>query len=914
MAEVKYTVKKGDTLTAIAKKYGTTVNNIAKLNNIKNVNLIYVGQVLYISGKPASTSSSSSSGGSSGGGSSSTPSTSSTTTNSAPSTVSIYAFGEQSDADRVIYVAWTWSKANTKEFSVEWDYNTGDATWFNGSRTTVDVSNIYESTYTAPQNAKSVRVRIKPVSTTYTKTVNNETVTYNYWTASWSAYKSIATPKEEEPYILPTLSAPTVTIDGYKMTCRIENITGLKYTGDDIYVEFEILKNDVQSVYIGLTKVVYFAASYTHWIEPGNNYKARARLVQGSLKGEMSPFSGNNATAPYSPPGDPIGRATSSTSFNVTWNMVAGAETFDLEYTTIRDNFGMSNGTTTLSGLTTTYANVTGVEAGHKYYFRVRACNEHGKSNWGLVGSVIVGTKPGSPTTWSSTTTAIVGEDITLYWVHNCADGSVEQSAILEISFDGVTRTYEIDNENKDQEEVTTSKYTLKTSSLIDGSNIEWRVKTSGITNEYGEWSTTRKIEVFAPPTLEVVLTDSEGNAINTLRSFPLNIKGVAGPSNQTPLSFHVDIIALNSYETVDEVGNFKMVLSGDSVFSKFYDINHNLDISIYPNELDLQANVTYEVRCEVTMNTGLSTEVVYLLNVDWVDVFVTPDAELIYDKEKRAMHIRPYCVYYPDIFYKVEYVNEEYVKTDEVIDSIEGVSVDNALTANGGDIVYAGFLDDVLTHFCVRVSEEPVPIENLTFGVYRRESDGKFTEILSGIPNQSYVTDPHPSLHVACYRIVAQDDLTGSISYSDIPGYPIFEKGVIIQWDETWSDYKEIMEGEITDSIWAGSKIELLYNIDISESNDVDKSLINYIGRENPVSYYGTTLGTSMTWNMDVPSYDLETVYMLRKLSNWMGDVYIRESSGLGYWANVTVSFSRRHTEVVIPVTIEIRRVEGGI
>ena len=903
MAEVKYTVKKGDTLSAIAKKYGTTVNSIAKLNNIKNVNLIYVGQVLYISGKPASTSSSSL-------GSTSASSTSSSSDNS----VSIYAFGEQSDADRVIYVAWGWSKENTKEFLVEWDYYTGDTIWFSGARNTVSVDTLFESTYTAPKNAKSVRVRVKPISKTYDKKVNNETVSYNYWTANWTPYKTIATPEKEEPYVLQTLSAPTVSIDGYRMTCRVDNITGLKYTGDDIYVEFEIVKNDVECVYIGLTKVVYFSASYTHWIEPGYNYKARARLVQGALKGEMSPFSGNNATAPYTPSGDPVGRATSSTSFNVTWNTVAGAETFDLEYTTIRDNFGMSTGTTTLSGLTTTYANVTGVEPGHKYYFRVRACNEHGKSNWGIVGSVIVGTKPGAPTTWSSTTTAIVGEDIILYWVHNCEDGSVEQSAILEVSFDGIKRTYEITNENKDQEEVTTSSYHLDTSSLIDGSNIEWRVRTSGITKEYGDWSTTRRIEVFAPPTLEVLLKDSNGNPINTLKSFPLNIQGVAGPENQTPLSFHIDIIALNGYETVDEVGNFKMVLSGDSVFSKFYDIDHNLDISIYPNELDLQANITYEVRCEVTMNTGLSTEVVYLLNVDWVDVFVTPDAELIYDKERRAMHIRPYCVHYPDVFYQVNYVNEEYVKTDTIIDEIEGVSVDNAFTSNGGDVVYAGFLNNVLTHFCIRTSEEPVPVENLTFGVYRRENDGKYTEILSGIPNQSYVTDPHPSLQVACYRIVAQDDLTGSISYSDIPGYPIFEKGVVIQWDETWSDYKEIMDGEITDSIWAGSKIELLYNIDISESNDVDKSLINYIGRENPVSYYGTILNSSMTWNIDIPKYDQSTLYMLRKLSNWMGDVYVREPSGLGYWANVTVSFNRRHVELVIPITIEIRRVEGGI
>lgn len=44
-----YTVKKGDTLWLIAKKYlgdGSKYKDIAKLNNIKNPNLIYPGQVL----------------------------------------------------------------------------------------------------------------------------------------------------------------------------------------------------------------------------------------------------------------------------------------------------------------------------------------------------------------------------------------------------------------------------------------------------------------------------------------------------------------------------------------------------------------------------------------------------------------------------------------------------------------------------------------------------------------------------------------------------------------------------------------------------------------------------------------------------------------------------------------------------
>lgn len=43
-----YTVKAGDTLSAIAKKYNTTVDKLVKLNNIKNANLIYAGQRLRV--------------------------------------------------------------------------------------------------------------------------------------------------------------------------------------------------------------------------------------------------------------------------------------------------------------------------------------------------------------------------------------------------------------------------------------------------------------------------------------------------------------------------------------------------------------------------------------------------------------------------------------------------------------------------------------------------------------------------------------------------------------------------------------------------------------------------------------------------------------------------------------------------
>ena len=46
-----YTVKAGDTLSEIAETYNTTVEKLAKLNNIKNIHLIYVDQVLVIDGE-----------------------------------------------------------------------------------------------------------------------------------------------------------------------------------------------------------------------------------------------------------------------------------------------------------------------------------------------------------------------------------------------------------------------------------------------------------------------------------------------------------------------------------------------------------------------------------------------------------------------------------------------------------------------------------------------------------------------------------------------------------------------------------------------------------------------------------------------------------------------------------------------
>jgi hypothetical protein len=186
----------------------------------------------------------------------------------------------------------------------------------------------------------------------------------------------------------------------------------------------------------------------------------------------------------------------------------------------------------------------------------------------------------------------------------------------------------------------------------------------------------------------------------------------------------------------------------------------------------------------------------------------------------------------------------------------------------------------------------------------------------MTGIDNASntFITDPHPALDFARYRIVAISNSTGAVSFCDLPGYPIGEKAIIIQWDDAWSNFNVTEEDAFEEPLWSGSMLKLPYNIDVSNEHEIDVSLVEYIGRKHPVSYYGTQLGETATWKVEIDKNDTETLYALRRLATWMGDVYVREPSGSGYWASISVSFSQEHLKLTIPVTLSIRRVSGGV
>lgn len=905
MAQYKtHKVVRGDTLSEIAQRYGTSVSYLAKLNNIRNVNLIYVGQVLKISetvtvtpSQPNPTPAPPSS------------STSSSTKSSPTATrATITAFGLQADTDRTLFATWSWPNGNTDKFEVRWFYETENGVKFTGNTSSVDAmeNSNPQSLYTIPENATVVSFQVKPIAKTHK--VNNNDV--YYWTAQWSTEKFYHV-RDLPP---DALSAPTVTMEGY--TLKME-ATGVP-DGVDA-VDFDIIQNDSKFYHCMTSRVSWNVAKYSCDVAPGNQYKVRCRAIRNNVHSEWSEFSSNVKTNPTKPERIIEMRAVSETAITLTWSEALTAESYELEYATNLDYLGSSNASTTINNITAPRYTITGLSSGEKYFVRVRAVNSQGSSDWTEASSIILGVLPAAPTTWSSTSTVKVGEDLRLYWMHNSKDGSKESKAQLKYVVDNQTEVIKELLKTNVSDDV--SYYNLATISYREGASIRWMVRTAGITGEYGPWSATRLISVYAPPSLSVTISDvgDEGKAFPTVSKYPFYILINAGPNSQTPIGYHISIVSKNSYETMDEYGNVKMVISGQEVYSKFLDVSdRSLSIKMTPGDVNLENNCDYDLICTVTMDSGLTKETTLKFRVSLVDTTYYPTAEILFDEKTLSANIRPYCTYTPYLFYSVIF-NEDtgvYTRTNTYIDPLEGTSVDNAVT-DKDDLVFVGVnASDQVIYFAVVPSTSEYLVGNITLSIYRKEYDGRFVEIAKDVPNTDsvYITDPHPSLDLASYRIVATDTNTGSISYTDVPGYPIGIKSVIIQWDETWDNLKIFGDDPTEEVRWAGSMLKLPYNIDVSDSNSMDVSLIEYIGRSHPVSYYGTQLGVTSTWNVDIPKYDKNTLYGLRLLSIYTGDVYVREPSGSGYWANISVSFEQKHRELVIPVTLNIKRVEGGM
>lgn len=899
------TVEKGDTLSEIASDFKKYRNNywksykdLAKINDIANANLIYPNQKIYFAPTYVSDD----------------PVDPANNKKQQPKYVTKTHFGVSASNDKKLFAMWKWAKDGlTEKYAIAvWVLFKDTPDYVEYKNDSVEAGHMWYE-FDIPDDVHACFIRIKPIAK---KKKNGD---YEF-TADLTPVAHFQHYVQET---IPTPPTPTVSMEGFNITASVSNLEN-----PPSIVQFQLIKNDSESgaktmdaaVSTGTAEVIFKN------VAAGGRYKVRCRGKRDKKFGNWSQYSESFTTIPAAPGKlskcEPQSLADPA-SIYVAWAAVENADEYEIQYTTKESYFDTSDKVTSKTGIKATAWTITDIETGYQYFVRVRAKNDKGESGWSPVSSTKIGTAPAAPTTWSSTNTVVAGDPLTFYWVHNTEDGSTQNGAKIQIYVgDEELPLVEFNDADKENEKDKTRSYNFPmvdnngTPLYADGTVIRWAVKTVGLANTWSDWSVQREVKVYAPASVTIT-------APNTITSFPISISVDATPENQTPIGYYVSVLAEDGYETTDNLGNTKTVGAGEIVFAKHIDPPetdpHQLNLTLSAGDLTLEDGEEYRIVCSVFMDSGLSGESYKVVSVDFESINVNIDAEATVDMTTLSVTIKPECATYSTECHKVTYADGEYILTNEIIEY--GVYKEETLDEKleTGESIYVGSVgdeegNDVEGYYCDVLTK--TSYTGVMFDIYRREYDGSFTPIYMGLDGAegSYITDPHPALDYARYRIVATVKSTSEVFYEDLPAITVGCKSIVVQWDEQWDTLKSLDNDDVTvEKMALGSVLKLPYNIDVSNSHDPDVELVEYIGRRHPVSYYGTQRGETATWDVVIEKSDTATLSALRRLAVWAGDVYVREPSGSGYWANIKVSFSQKHNELTIPVTLDITRVEGG-
>lgn len=934
-------------------------------------------------------------------------------------------------------------------YEIKWYYKAGKNWYLDKSiTTTASYSDTKHDLWTPPKNAESIKVTVKPTAKTYKKSSSG--------TAPWFSTDSRAkvdkdfdeypeTPSVSSFSITDKTLTATVIVDmedfdnDEESAVRLQVLKDSKSVvkfGANNYLEktFPYKNSDGTTVYLPSSGVVNF----TQTLSSVGTYQVRAAVAaydNGYKWSEYSAWSSSVDTRPQAPKLTKV-EAIGGDKVKVTWSSVNNITSYKIEYVLDSSDYFNSSMLNSTSVENVTSYIISGLESGHRIYFRIRSVNSTDESSPSNVISVILAIKPSPPTTWSSTTKGSITSDINtteplyIYWVHNSSDSSAQQYAKLQFEISG--NTYYLTKQNTETDEYgetidnttmldlwTLTVYTNDANTQSAGTiysifqslgagSIKWKVRTKGAHADYSDWSIERTIEAYEQPNLELSVTDSDGQPLSgdILSSFPLRITGTVTPTSQTPISFHISIISGETYDTTDVYGDDQTVAEGTEIFSKYLD-KDTLSYDLTPADVDFASNVKYTLTVVVYTDAGLHASASYEFSPDWTEVGEEPDAIIDYNETYRYATIKPYCNYYIGYEEDTDTADEEtvveyydpvayigtaisgtfdtattfpssgiveaglgdmyfnkttfetytcslggdastatwlYRTTFDFSDSktwysgsiINGESEDDTYTSSGiASAVINDFYFNTTTGDIFKCTKSGTPAEavwqyiwncfwqvtpDLTLSVYRREQNGRFVTIMEGIDNSLQSTDdgitirdPHPSFGKCVYRIVATNTTNGAVGYLDmVEDFP--ETSVVIQWDETWKDATSEEAAVNEEDVFEGSILELPANIKITDTNSNDVDLISYIGRERPVSYYGTQRGEGLNINCEFPKSDTDRLALLRRLMGYQGDVYVREPSGLGYWANITISYNHNYSELTVPVTITVKPVEGGV
>lgn len=906
-------------------------------------------------------------------------------------------------------------------YTVKWYYRVvADGKWYlDKTITGLTGSTSASDLWSPPSEARQLKVSVRPIAKTYKKNKNGTTANWfsvdptskidkdydEYPQAPSIGEFSIKNKTLKAQVVVDLSNFDRLEGSGVRLQVLRNGSTMIQFNGTTAVEsggEYYIQKNFTSSDPMDSSGIINFTDIELLTV---GSYQVRASVSSydgKSLWSEYSSWSSSVDTRPNTPTLKKV-EAVAADQVKVTWSSIDNITRYEIEYASDDNSFD-SGAFQSISVEDVTTHIISGLEAGHKWYFRVRSVNDSDRSEPSNIESTLLAMKPSPPTTWSSVNVASIKstledtDPVYLYWIHNTVDGSAQRYGKIKFTIAGSLYYHKLENVKKDDygELIDETSYvnlwdlevyedtsqTISAGTIYDifrasgAESIKWKVATRGISTDYSDYSVERTIEAYENPNLELIVRD--GNGVLTgdnFTSFPLIVTGNVTPASQIPISFHISIIAGDSYTTSDMYGNEMNISEGTEIYSKYVD-DSVLNVTITAADVDFFADIPYDLKVVVYTDAGLNANASRQLTADWEELGEEPDALIDFNETYRYATIRPFCTHFigyeldddfgdydpvcyvgtsspvtsgtagdmyfntstGDVYaytskwtYRTTFDYSDAVKwysgtiidgeTDNDIYLNSGISQaevnDYYVNTNTGDIfrcVKAGDPETAIWEYLWNCFWEVTP--NIELSVYRKEAGGSYVTIAEGIDNSIQSSDsavvfrdPHPSFNSCTYRIVARNTENGAIGYTDITE-SLPETSVVIQWDETWNDVMETEDGEI----FEGSILELPANIKLTDTNNVDVNFAEYIGRSRPVAYYGTQKGERPSINCEFEKSDAEKLKLLRQLMNYNGNVYIREPSGLGYWANVTVSYNKNYKELTIPVTLSITPVEGGI
>ncbi|MEY8460144.1 fibronectin type III domain-containing protein [Eggerthellaceae bacterium 24-137] len=770
--------------------------------------------------------------------------------------------------------------SRTAKYEVRWRYfqldRDGAKRYVTSSKTTQQQRN---ATLSIPEGATGIWCYVKPISTEFTDYVPKKDSKgkvqkgkYDEKKHKWYSGKEI---HQKEAANTGAIHAPqrpdapqvSVGDDGTTLTIRCKSndpytavyFLRLAWEGGSKTVQWpdaaKVRSTDYRQVADEHTFVESGVAGRTYTADCyiKNTYNADHE------KSGWSPKSQPVKTKPAAP-GRPTAKAQGDGAV-VSWPKAAGAETYEVEYSDDTGAFGTDQSqTASTEGVTS--IPFAELEQARAWFFRVRAVNSTGPSNWSpLSAALLLGKPPTAPTVWSSAMNAVKGEKVVLYWKHNTADGSDQAAARLTYNPGTGDRVVVLGSEGE---------YALDTSAFADGTQVLWNVQTAGVTGEYGPKSENRVVRVWEQPTVRI-------DVLPLIARYPFTVTVDPESPTQRAVAIDLSVRAVAEHTVVNPDGTERSVAAGEEVFSRhFANPADPLGIALSAGDITLADGQGYEIIAACAMSSSLTCAATARVDTEFepLDFMVQG---VIEEHGRYAAEVRPFAVELPASEGEAEEPAAREAQDEE---------------DEGAEMAYA---------------------PDIELSVYRHESDGSMTPLARKLPNDGTVTlvDRHASLGTQSYRVVALDRRTGRIDYDDVSDRVVLCNGIVIQWEggNAASYYVGDEAADAPDS--SGTVLELGKGIKVSYQAAKDGVLRPFIGRRHPASRYGTQLGTGCTLSFSFPRRDSATVALLRELETLMDDCYVREPMGAGYWAMAEVKWDWSADSAVASGTIEVSQVD---